>query len=182
MTLISEDTARKFCELCNLAYESWVTHKKLFDDNANPNESIGKAKYFMSRLSGITQEYCLLQIAKLHDPAIQRGSMNLTIDYITRFGLWEKSEKEVTALSQKLEELFGKIKTARHKALCHNDLETLFADESVGSFAGGLDKEYFEALQKLANMVYEKWIGGPYPFNDLAEADVEEFLSLLEKP
>ena len=53
---------------------------------------------------------------------------------------------------------------------------------ALGGFPEGLDDEYFAALQELVNAVHEKWLGGPYPFNDLAGADVEEFLHVLEKP
>ena len=80
MDPISKDIALKFCELCNWVYETWVTHKFLFDENKTPADNIGKSPYFTNRLSIITQEYCLQQIAKLHDPAIQGNSSNLTVD------------------------------------------------------------------------------------------------------
>ncbi len=88
MDPISKDIACRFCELCNWAYETWVTHKFVFDENKSPENNIGKSAYFTSRLSRITQEYCLQQIAKLHDPAIQGNSLNLTVDYMVRFGEW----------------------------------------------------------------------------------------------
>ncbi len=88
MPPISKDIALKFCGLCNWVYEAWITHKLLFDDNEAQKDSIGKAAAFMVRLSTITQEYSLLQIAKLHDPAIQKNSLNLTVDYMMRFGEW----------------------------------------------------------------------------------------------
>lgn len=181
MNSISKDTALKFCELCNWVYEVWVTHKKLFDENHEPDKNIGKVKYFTHRLSIITQEYCLLQISKLHDPAIQRGSLNLTIDYIVRFGSWGDDEDEINSISKSLAELWAKIKPARHKILAHNDLETFFNEEDLGEFPDELDRQYFELLQRLVNIVHEKWIGGPFPFNDLAESDVDEFLFTLNR-
>jgi len=98
MDSISKDTAIKFCQLCNWAYESWVTHKRLFDDNKLPMNNIGKSPSFTSRLSIITQEYCLQQIAKLHDPAIQRNSLNLTIDYLIRFGEWGERAEDIKSI------------------------------------------------------------------------------------
>ena len=178
---ISKDIAEKFCSLCGWVHESWVTHKFLFDENRTPENNIGKCKYFTSRLSIITQEYSLQQIAKLHDPAIQGNSRNLTIDYIVRFGEWGERKNEIDRIHDKLLELWNRIKPARHKILAHNDLKTYRADETLGSFPKGADNEYFEALQALVNEVHEKWVGGPYPFNDLAQADVSEFLALLER-
>ena len=181
MDPISKDTALKFCEICNWAYETWVTHKSLFEENEAPNNNIGKAAYFTSRLSRITQEYCLQQIAKLHDPAIQGNSLNLTIDYMIRFGEWAERAELIEEIRGKLLGLWDRLKVARNKALAHNDLETLMANTTLGSFPEGADNEYFDALQDFVNEVHEKWVGGLYPLNDLAKADVEEFLAVLER-
>jgi hypothetical protein len=180
MNLISEDVALSFCRMCNWTYETWVTHKLLFDQNRTPERNIGKATAFTSRLSSITQEYCLLQISKLHDPAIQGNSANLTIDYIIRFGDWGEREKDMRRMQSTLLGLWERIKTVRNKSLAHNDLETLMADVPLGGFPEGADDEYIAALQELVNEVHEKWVGGPFPFNDLVRNDVIEFLAVLE--
>ena len=181
MAVMSREIALKFCEMCNWVYESWTTHKKLFDKNDNADRNIGKCAYFTSRLSIITQEYSLQQVAKLHDPAIQGKSRNLTIDYVVRFGEWNESIQEVEGIAARLVGLRDSIILARHKILSHNDLETIMANEPLGGFAEDTDEEYFEALQELVNRVHEKWLDGPYPFNDLAGSDVDEFLHLLEE-
>jgi hypothetical protein len=182
MNPISGDVAKKFCELCNWAYECWLTHKLLFDENDRTERTIGKCKYFTARLSIITHEYGLLQLCKLHDPAIRGNSLNITIDYIVRFGKWGPDAKRIQGIVSRLTILFEKLKSARNKLLAHNDLETLMDEGAVlGKFPQGLDDEYFSTLQELVNEVNEKWFGGPYPFNDLARADVYEFLQVLEK-
>ena len=181
MNSISKDAAVKFCQLCNWTYETWVTHRLLFDLNKTPESNIGKAAHFSSRLAIITQEYCLQQIAKLHDPAIQKNSLNLTIDYIVRFGEWDERRGHIEGIHAKLLNLWERLKPARNKVLAHNDLETFMADAPLGSFPERADDEYFEALQALVNEVHERWVGGPYPFNDLAGADANEFLALLER-
>jgi hypothetical protein len=82
----------------------------------------------------------------------------------------------------RLTTLFDKIKSAHNKVLAHNDLEALMGSAALGEFAAGLDYEYFSALQELVNNeVSRKWLDGLYPFNDLAGADVEEFLAVLER-
>lgn len=181
MNSVSPDVAKLFCELCNWAYECWITHKRLFDENVKNETTIAKAKYFTSRLSIITQEYSLLQICKLHDPAIQKSAVNITIDYIVRFGNWGADSSEINQHALRLASLFDKLKSARNKVLAHNDLEAIMEAAALGGFPEGLDDKYFSALQELVNTVHERWLGGPYPFNDLAGADVEEFLHVLEK-
>lgn len=179
MTVVSKETALEFCKLCNWAYECWLTHTQLFDNNTDPENTIGKAQCFTSRLSIITQEYTLQQICKLHDPATQRDKVNLTIDYIYRFGNWGKLSSDVLIIKDNLSGLATKLNAARNKVLAHNDLEALMKNETLGQFSQGADELYFKELQSLVNLVHEKWSEGPYPFNDLAAADVSEFIQLL---
>lgn len=47
-----------------------------------------KHAYFLQNLSIITQEYALLQLAKLHDPPGKCEAANLTIAYFVKFGKW----------------------------------------------------------------------------------------------
>ena len=178
--IVSKDIALKFCEICNWTYEAWVTHRKLFDDNKDIEKKFKQIKYFTSRLSIITQEYCLLQISKLHDPAIMKNNLCLTIDYIIRFGNWGDKLTEVNKIKDHLSGLWSKIKSARNTIIAHNNLETISTNQAQGKLSKNLDKKYFNKLQDLVNMVHEKWFSGPYPFNDLAITDVHEFLAQIK--
>jgi len=181
MNAISKDEACEFCKLCEWAYECWITHKRLFDDNPNKDVTIGKFKDFTYRLSIITQEYMLLQICKLHDPAEQSGKYNLTINYIVEHGGWGTENNRIKKLKTQLDDLRNHLLPARNKILSHNDLETIVNGTILGKFPQGMDEKYFAALQELADAVSDKWLGRPvYPFNNLAGADVEEFLAGLE--
>lgn len=180
MPIMTKEIALKFCELCNWVYESWITHKALFDDNCKKEDTIGRCVHFTHRLSIVTQEYSLQQIAKLHDRAIQNGSENLTVDYVMTFGEWCEEREDLERMVTMLNTLKEKILPARNKILSHNDLKTILADRHLGEFPKGEDEEYFQILQNFVNMVHDRWLGGPYPFNDLAETDVHEFLHLLD--
>ena len=177
--VLSKEVALEFCNTCNWAYESWLTHRNLFDDNTDIEDNLGQAKYFSHRLSVMTQEYTLLQITKLHDPAIMKNSLNLTLEYILRFGGWNKNTDEVGSLKLDLDELYHKIKKSRNKVIAHNDLETIMRKDHHGEFAKDLDTKYFEKLQEFVNIVHDKFLEGPFPFNDLAQNDVIEFLNVL---
>ena len=176
---INDEVAKKFCELCDWTYEVWVTHKVLFDSNSNPENNIGRSPAFTQRLAIITQEYALQQIAKLHDPWYQLGSVNLTIDYIVENGRWGKDKTRIDEVASKLNDLYEAIKLVRNKILSHNDRDVLLQDSALGSFSEGDDDRYFKDLQCLVNEIHGRWIGGPFPFNDLAKADAFEFLELL---
>ena len=179
---MNRDIALLFCRACGWAYEAWVTHKYLFDQNDNKANTLQKATAFTKRLSTITQEYSLQQIAKLHDPPGKKPNQNVSVEFVVSFGEWGAKEAEIKAIEKRLLELWGHLKPARNKLLAHNDLEALLANEALGGFPKGEDDLYFAALQELADEVHDRWgDGGPYPFDDLAKADVCEFLHVLEK-
>ncbi len=180
--VMNRDIALLFCRVCGWAYEAWVTHKCLIDQNDKQADTLEKAIEFFNRLSPITQEYCLQQIAKLHDPAKQYDNLNVSIDFVVRYGEWEDKKAEIKAIEARLLKLWKHLKPARNKLLAHNDLKALLANEALGRFPEGEDDLYFAALQELVNEVHDRWgDGGPYPFDDLAKADVCEFLHVLEK-
>jgi len=180
--VMTRDIALLFCRVCSWAYQAWVTHKYLFDQNDKKTDTLQKAPAFTSRLSTITQEYSLQQIAKLHDPAVQKTDLNVSVDFVVRFGEWGAKEAEIKAIEERLLQLWGHLKPARNKLLAHNDLKALLANEALGGFPEGEDDLYFAALQELVNEVHARWVdGGPYPFDDLAINDVFEFLNVLER-
>jgi hypothetical protein len=129
----------------------------------------------------IGQEYTLLQIAKLHDPPVQNGRANLSIPYMLERGAWcAETEQQLRSLAQALESL-GRtaLRTARSRALCHNDLETIISGTALGTFEAGLDRAYFDRLQAFVDLVHNDSIGGPYPFSDFAAADAADLMLAL---
>jgi hypothetical protein len=181
MTLISKETAIKFCKLCNWAYEAWTIRRTLFEDNPSHEAQFKECPDFFFKLGIITQEYALQLISKLHDPAIQRDSLNLSIDYMVRFGDWGEKESKIRDLQRKLKELGDLLSKGRNKLLAHNDLESIVQGKPLGVFEDCKDIEYFKTLQTFVDEVHEKWIGGPYPFNDLAINETEEFCHFLSR-
>lgn len=183
MTAIGGRVVQEFCNLCNWAYEAWVTHRVLFDDNPNPDSlKASPHGYFLARLSVITQEYSLLQIIKLHDPAVQREQINLTLEYMVKFGGWdEKTTSQLQKLYEDLESLAKKLRSARNKVISHNDLSAILGAPLLGEFEQGADCKYFETLQEFVNIVHDKAVGGLFLFNDLAVNDAKLLLAALTR-
>jgi len=181
MTVFSPHIIQAFCRLCNDAYESWLHHIELFDQNPHKTElSNSFAHDELLRLSEISQEYALLQIVKLHDPTIVAGKMTLGIDTIFQYGGWPtNTQAKLESLLPKQEALPKKLRSARNKVLSHNDLAAIAADLPLGRFEKGEDIEYFKALQEFVDIVHDEVVGGPYPFNDLVKNDVDAFNQIL---
>lgn len=183
MAATSVTVVQEFCKLCNWAYEAWAMHRVFFDDN--PKADYLKSSQYgdsLARLSIITQEYVLLQIVKLHDRAVQREQENLTLESMVKFDGWD----EITAgrlrkLYEDLEALAKKLRQARNKVLSHNDLSAILESSSFGEFEKGADIKYFEALQEFVNIVHDRAVGGPFPFNDRAVSDANVLLAALTR-
>jgi len=150
---VTPKVIEQFWKICHWTYEVWTTHRMLFDDNRNKT-LLRKSKYgpFFTTLNHITHEYALLQLAKLHDPAGQKGNRNLGLEFIRAYGRWEKPKaKQLKGLHLKLNGLYEKIKPARDRILCHNDYQTFLRNRGLGKFPKNADREYFDTLKEFVS-------------------------------
>jgi len=136
MSAHSIAVVKAFYDLCNRAYGDWRIHRILFDDNPRKKElERSEAKHALTHFSILSQESFLLQIAKLHDPAIMQGHITLGIEYMVKYGGWETNiETKLQALQSQLKDLDKLTRPARNKILSHNDLESILDGGIVGAF------------------------------------------------
>jgi hypothetical protein len=182
MNALSPVVASKFCELCEHAHAVWRIHRVLFDENPNKtalgNSPAGPA---MVHISEVSQEYMLLQIRKLHDPAVQRDHATLGLDYVLRFGGWDAPTlARLQALKIDLDGFSSQLRDVRNRVLCHNDLEVHLKGGTLGDFPAGEDILYFEKLQEFVNIVHESAWGCPSPFSDNPDKKAAALLSALK--
>lgn len=183
MPELNAQLIRDFLAICEWTHHAWLIHKSMETSPQIDALMRGRCKEFLHHLSRITQEYSLQQIAKLHDPAVQGGKTNLTLDYVIRFGEWDPTTlSNLTALSDEMERLVGlPVKGSRNKVLSHNDVETIINETLHGAFEDGADERYFERLQEFMDIVHDKRFGGPAPLSGFARADVQVFIETLTK-
>lgn len=176
----------EFCKLCGWTYEVWLHHLELFDSNPRAEE-LNNASFTgaeFRRLSIISQEYSILQIAKLHDNAVSFGNITLSIDYVVTYGGWSKTVSDrLNALKEKLDNFARPLREARHKILSHNDLATIVAGNTLGAFPNGEDVKYFETLKEFVNVIHDEVLEGPcLLFDTLVRNDVVAFLAAIKTP
>lgn len=181
MPALSIQLVKEFCKLCNWAYEVWLNHRCLFDDNPLAKElQQSLAAEALYRLHAISHEYCLLQVTKLHDNAVVSGEVTLGIDYIIKYGGWEPSTlNRLKELSKNLDNFAKNLRKVRNKLLSHNDLAAVLSGGSLGEFEEGHDIQYFSELQNFVNLIHDEVVGGPFPFNNLVENDVVALMSII---
>ena len=178
---LSASVVVEFCKLCDWAHEVWLNHLALFDKNERIEELTNSfAGEEFARLSVISHEYSLLQIAKLHDKAVMNGKITLGIDYMLTYGGWSDSvHVQLKKLAEELNRFASQLRDVRNKSLSHNDLATIVAQATLGEFAEGADERYFKALEEFVNVIHGEVIGGPWPFDHLVVSDVAAFLATI---
>jgi hypothetical protein len=179
----SKEVLEQFCTLCDWILQSWQMRKYLFDEN--PDIDSLKAphyEHFFFRLSVILQEYWLQQVAKLHDPAVQLGYSNLSIDYVIDCGEWDtKTKAELRSVRNKMMAFETKLRAVRNKLLSHNDLTTILQAHELGGFDEGDDTEYFAHLAKFASTVRKAMFGELFLYDDLVRNDIDLFMAAFNR-
>lgn len=153
----------KLWDQCNWAHEIWTLRRALIDGNRR-KRTLEKGPHidFISATGNALQEYALLQIAKLHDPAVMSGRVCLTLNYVVEYGGWdEATQRKLTALKKRLDTFHGTIRPARNRLISHNDLATVLNGQPLGAFESGADQKYFKALHSFVSSAYRGAVGGP---------------------
>ncbi len=171
-----------FCRACSWVREVWCVHRAFQDNLPTDSHLRHRHGYLLYRLSLITQEYVLLQISKLHDPMGCGDRITIGFDLILRRGRWDDvTRAELQRIHSELQGLGGVAKNARNKIIAHNDRRTAIAEGCLGAFSPGLDDKYLQLLQEFVSLLYEKTVGGPYPFDDFATVDTQNLISDLSR-
>ena len=177
MTKISPATqsdAQAFCEACQWAYECWITHANLFEclpERLREERNVTLADFLetpygrcLDRLNTISQEYVILQIAKLHDPAVQGRSENLSVDFFVKQAFWSEDERPtIRELASELDRFGAKIADGRNKILAHNDRLVFEKNLPLEGFSKGDDEKYFHTLGQFCSMIWNKFPNSNWP-------------------
>ncbi len=176
---LSPEVVQKLINVCHDAYDAWTTRRVLFDNNPYEellNISYSKHREFLHWLSEITMDYALLQIAKLHDPAVTSRNITLSFAYVVEYGGWDdETGEKLRRIHKRLTEKFEELKSARNKVLCHNDLAALLNNKPLGAFPENADVIYFETLKEFITGVQ----GSPFEWAVAHTNDAHCFRELI---
>jgi hypothetical protein len=183
MSQHSQEVVRQFEQQCIWAHQAWQTRKYLFDNNSSlPVFQQPHYGHFFFRLSVIPQEYWMLQVAKLHDPAGRPGQHNLSVDYMIECKGWDEATKaRLIELRDKMLPFAAKMKTPRNKLLAHNNVATILSAVEYGDFDEGADVEYFKSLKSLMEIVVSAVLGEHFDYDTSVSADVDLFAAAFDR-
>lgn len=189
MKALTEEVALEFCAQCNWAHYCWQFHRGLFHSKQRVKElELTAAGNALGRLSKMTQGYALLELIKLHDSAVSGSSITLGIDYVVKYGGWSpRTRTRLEKLQQTLNAFVeppgrtkrDALRTARNKAICHNDLAALVDGVRLGVIPEGGDVAYFRQLQKFVNIVWRGLKGEQFLFDKLGRTEASALLAAV---
>jgi len=146
----AKSTRNHFLEL----YECGDKRKELLSEVANT---------FFSDLNILLQEYIILQICKLTDPAHTgkkiSGKNNLTTNYIISLDWPSEVEKSLTHENNKIMLFRSKVNDARRKAIAHADLKIYTNEINLGSFEQADEIIFWESLERFINLAHQEVFG-----------------------
>ena len=172
----AKEIVEKFCAHVHWLVRVRHTYKVLFEDEQPSCRTLMErtASSFFADLNRILQEYLLLECAKITDPAATRNYENFTVPYLVENICWPKKQltslpdddkdilKELKSLQAITEDFRSYIQRARDKLLAHLDTAAVLSGTPLGEFPEGEDKRFFDALQKICNIVHEACFGTIY--------------------
>jgi hypothetical protein len=176
----TEIVVKEFFKICDWLLQTYQMRTYLFEENHDVDSiRIPRHDQFFYRIQEVFQESWLHQLAKLHDPAVQGGNVNLSLDYIIEFGGWDSEVKsELYSCKDKMAIISKSVKTARNKLLSHNDLKTITEGAgNYGSFALGEDIKYFASLKDFCEIISQSVLGKPFLYDDMVKNDVDAFMT-----
>ena len=128
----------------------------------------------------MTQEYALLQIAKLHDHAVVSGKITLSIDYVLTYGGWSNEEqRKLSSLAKEMNGLASKLRSARNQTLSHNDLAAILAGGVLGAFDQDEDVHYFYKLCEFADIACKSVGIGGFSYKSSVTGPISAMASAL---
>lgn len=159
------EDAKAFCNCCAWLHTCWsmclAVHEAARRPELLPDGSFwdSHSGEFLKHHGKISNEYTLLQFAKLHDQPSVGGNRNLVIGYFNPRDDWpEEDWDEIERISHRLDEFYQEnIKDVRNKILAHSDLETCRDNTLLGQFFEAEGEAYLRDLGRFASMIWTQW-------------------------
>jgi len=138
-----------------------VFYQDTFDtlfDASNQKILSETAGVFFGQVNQLFQNYIILEIVKLLDPAGKKGSRNLTVQYICET-LLDVSDKNLLELAGKLQGFRPHISAARNKIIGHNDLRTFMRSKTLSVFKEEDLRLFYQNLKEFLDGLSNKFFG-----------------------
>ena len=174
----------RFRDDCAWCRQVYLIHTALFHGNKQTDTLLRDvAGWFFYDLSAITQEYNIVVVGRLTDPAGQPGRPNLSAPYLAaRLSELGLCSLEIDIALDEVLSYREKITHSRHKLVAHRDRNTI-ANRSFGASHAMEDVNRFHSsLNRFCDLVAIAIGLQPVDLSALpAKGDVSEFIAFMRR-
>jgi hypothetical protein len=177
-----------FANYCAYMRSIFLHTRELFetcsaDDRARMNAT---AATFFNDLNRVLNEYIILQVCKITDPAQDsRDNDNHTIEFLLQhydFSLDPTTLNRLNELRAGMEAFRAKLRPARNKLISHLDRDAILAGGPLGAASDEEWNQFWLDLQDFIYILYRKVTGSSFYLNAVAQpSDAGDLLKVLRR-
>src|SRR5215472_6041638 len=154
-----------FANYCVFMRSIYLHARELFETSSAEDKALMRitADIFFCDLNRVLNEYVILQVCKITDPARDiRNNDNHTIAFLLEhydFSNDPPMLKRLTKLHASMQEFRQKILPARHKLISHLDRDAILAGRPLGDATDEEWNQFWLDLQEFIYIVHRKVTG-----------------------
>ena len=180
-----------FANYCVFMRSIYLHTRELFETSSAGDKALmdATAGTFFGDLNRVLNEYVILQVCKITDPARDiRNNDNHTIAFLLKH--YDPLFSSDPPMSKRLEDLhdsmraFGeKLRPARNKLISHLDRDAILADHPLGAATDQEWRQFWLDLHNFIYIVHRKITGSSFHLNGVAGlSDAGDLLKALRRP
>jgi hypothetical protein len=178
-----------FANYCVFMRSIYLHARELFETTSAEDKALmgNTAGMFFGDLNRVLNEYVILQVCKITDPAHDvYNNDNHTIAFLLEHYDFSSDLPILNRLKElraSMQAFRKKIEPARHKLISHLDRATILAGRPLGAATDEEWDQFWLDLEKFINIVHRKIIGSPFYLNGVAgRSDAGDLLKALRRP
>ena len=177
-----------FANYCVFMRSIYLHTRELFETSSIEDRSLMQrtAGTFFGDLNRVLNEYVILQVCKITDPAHDRNNDNHTIAFLLKhydFSSDPPILKRLTELHASMQAFRQKILPARHKLISHLDRAAILAARPLDAATDEEWSQFWLDLQDFICIVHRKVIDSSFHLNGVAgRSDAGDLLKALRRP
>jgi hypothetical protein len=178
-----------FANYCVFVRSIYLHARELFETSSAEDKSLMNrtAGTFFGDLNRVLNEYVILQVCKITDPAhANRNNDNHTIAFLLEHYDFSSQPSVLDRLDDLQARMRGfreKLLPARNKLISHLDRNAILAGSALGAASDNEWSQFWLDLQEFIYIVHQKVTGSSFHLNAVAGlSDAGDLLKALRRP
>jgi hypothetical protein len=165
-----------FANHCTFVWSIYLHAKTLFETSSTDDQKrmSGAAAIFFGDLNRMFNEYLILQVCKITDPAKDvKKNDNHTVAFLLQhynFAADPAAERRLKLLADRLHAFRKRVEAARNKFISHSDRTAIMAGVALGAAPQAAWDGFWLDLQGFVSIIHEEVVGAPFTITEVGMA------------